>query len=261
MEYKWIVYITINRCNGNFYFGVHKTINPDVFDGYIGRGVTSMSQAKYLQTLGKQNGSNSPFINAVVKYGYENFKRTTIKVFDNEEDAYKLEEIIVNERLLKCKNCYNVALGGKIGMTEIVKRKVYQFDLNGNFLRSFKSIQEAADTIKIDQANIVACLNGRQHQSGGFYWNYEKKFEYNPYEPEKKVCQYTLSGKFIAMYDSLKEAKIAVGSTTISRAIKNKSMAKGYQWRHFNGSYDDIEPYKMKTAKDYRDKKKDGDIV
>lgn len=31
------------------------------------------------------------------------------------------------------------------------------------------------------------------------------------------------------MYDSLKEAKLAIGSTTISRAIKNKSMAKGYQ--------------------------------
>lgn len=260
MEYKWIVYITINRCNGKFYFGVHKTINPDVFDGYIGHGVTSQSQAKYLQKIGKQKGIQYPFINAVVKYGYENFKRTTIKTFDTEEEAYKLEAIIVNEQLLKCKNCYNVALGGKISFNAIEK-KVYKFDLNGNFLRSYKSIQDAANDVRVDQANIIACLNGRQHQSGGFYWNYEKTFDYKPYEPEKKICQYTLSGKFIAMYDSLKEAKLAVGSTSISRAIKNKSMAKSYQWRHFNGSYDDIEPYKMKTAKDYRDKKKDGDIV
>ena len=38
MELKYIVYLTINLCNGKFYFGVHKT-NPDVFDGYIGGGI------------------------------------------------------------------------------------------------------------------------------------------------------------------------------------------------------------------------------
>ena len=35
---KYIVYITINLCNGKFYIGVHRT-NPEVFDGYIGNGI------------------------------------------------------------------------------------------------------------------------------------------------------------------------------------------------------------------------------
>ncbi|MGN0966104.1 MAG: hypothetical protein ACI4OP_00710 [Candidatus Coprovivens sp.] len=34
----YIVYITINLCNGKFYIGVHRT-NPEVFDGYIGCGI------------------------------------------------------------------------------------------------------------------------------------------------------------------------------------------------------------------------------
>jgi hypothetical protein len=34
----YIVYITINLCNGKFYIGVHRT-NPDIFDGYIGDGI------------------------------------------------------------------------------------------------------------------------------------------------------------------------------------------------------------------------------
>ena len=165
MEYKYIVYITINQCNGKFYIGVHKTINPDIFDNYIGCGVTSQSTAKYIQ---KREKYRNPFVNAVVKYGYENFKRTTIKTFDIEQDAYNLEAILVNETLLKSKSCYNIALGGKISFN-CIERKIYQFDLNGNYLRSFKSIQLAADAVGVDQANIVACLNGRQRKSGGYY--------------------------------------------------------------------------------------------
>ena len=38
MKLKYIVYITINLCNGKFYIGVHET-NPDIFDGYIGNGI------------------------------------------------------------------------------------------------------------------------------------------------------------------------------------------------------------------------------
>jgi hypothetical protein len=67
MELKYIVYITINQCNGKFYIGVHKT-NPEIFDGYIGGGITSE------KTVNK----DTAFHNAVKKYGYKNFKRTTI---------------------------------------------------------------------------------------------------------------------------------------------------------------------------------------
>ena len=70
MELKYIVYITINLCNGKFYIGVHKT-NPDVFDGYIGCGIYRQADAN----------EPYPFHRAVKKYGYENFKRTTIKIF------------------------------------------------------------------------------------------------------------------------------------------------------------------------------------
>lgn len=197
MEYKWIVYITVNRCNGKFYIGVHKTINPDIFDNYIGGGIYSQAGAKYLQKKNKKRNAEVAFVNAVVKYGYKNFKRTTIKVFDNEKDAYYLESVLVNEKLIASKQCYNMALGGRMTFN-CIEKKVYKFALDGEFLRSYKSIQDAAADVGVDQANIVACLHGRQRQSGGFYWNYEKKFDFKPYQPQRAVCQYTLGGKFIA---------------------------------------------------------------
>ena len=140
---KYIVYITINLCNGKFYIGVHRT-NPNTFDGYSGCGIYRVSQATKDYVLHK----------AVRKYGYENFKRTIIKIFpDNEEgrkQAFELEAILVNETLLKSKSTYNTALGGRESTTENLMKTVYMFDLNGNYLRSFKSAREAAAYIQPD---------------------------------------------------------------------------------------------------------------
>lgn len=36
---KYIVYKTINKINKKFYIGVHKTENPNIFDGYLGCGI------------------------------------------------------------------------------------------------------------------------------------------------------------------------------------------------------------------------------
>lgn len=37
---KYIVYLTTNLVNRKIYVGVHKTENPDIFDGYLGNGLT-----------------------------------------------------------------------------------------------------------------------------------------------------------------------------------------------------------------------------
>lgn len=252
LKYKWIVYITVNKINGKFYIGYHKTLDPQTWDHYIGCGIYSNAGAKYL----KKKGKNCPFINAVVKYGYEKFKRTTLRVFDNESDALQMEKELVTETLLKSKECYNATIGGKACTWFILQKRVFKFDLNGNFLQSYKSIKLAADSCGLDQANLVACLQGRQHTCGGFYWNYEKKFEYNPYTAERKICQYDLSGNFIKVWDSIKEAKIAFQTTAINRAIKNKTSAAKFQWRYFTGSIENISPYKTVHYKC-----KDDDIV
>jgi len=35
---KYIVYKTTNKINNYIYIGVHKTVNPNVFDNYLGCG-------------------------------------------------------------------------------------------------------------------------------------------------------------------------------------------------------------------------------
>lgn len=36
---KYIVYKTTCLVNNKIYVGVHQTYNPDIFDGYLGRGL------------------------------------------------------------------------------------------------------------------------------------------------------------------------------------------------------------------------------
>ena len=232
---KYIVYITINLCNGKFYIGVHRT-NPNTFDGYIGCGIYRASQATKDYVLHK----------AVRKYGYENFKRTIIKIFpDNEEgrkQAFELEAILVNETLLKSKSTYNAALGEST--TENLMKTVYMFDLNGNYLRSFKSAREAAAYIQPDnQDNARAAIKnnclGTTSSSYGYFWSYTKEFTYKN-ECMKEVAQYTINGKFLRTFKSITEAEVALSLNNIAQAIYKKGSAGGYQWRYFEGDTSDI---------------------
>lgn len=237
MELKYIVYITINLCNGKFYIGVHKT-NPTIFDGYIGLGIYRQSNAT----------KNYPLHKAVRKYGYDNFKRTIIKIFEGDDngrkEAYNLEAILVNETLLKSKNNYNIALGGNGGANINTLKKVYMFDLKGSYLRSFKSTREAA--IFIDEQNQDSVRNaiknnclGITSSSNGFYWSYKKEFNYSSIN-KTPVAQYTLSGKFLRYFDSITQAECELQLNSIKQAINKQYQCGGFQWRYYNGDDSNI---------------------
>ncbi len=231
---KYIVYITINLCNGKFYIGTHKT-NPETFDGYIGCGIYRASQAN----------EDYPFHRAVKKYGYDNFKRTTLRVFETQEEAYAFEAELVTQTLLRSKNCYNIQKGG-YGGTGFTSKKVYQFALNGNFMKVWNSVKEASTTLNI--SHIDSVCRGERDSAGGFYWSYEKKFNYIPYNNCRAIAQYTPSGKFIRSWTSEKEAQIALNIVNIHRAIKMKILCGGYQWKDFSGDSSDIDPLVSKRG-------------
>lgn len=50
-----------------------------------------------------------------------------------------------------------------------LSRKIYQFDLNGNFIKEFPSGSEAARQLGInDNSNIIAACKGRRRTAYGF---------------------------------------------------------------------------------------------
>lgn len=249
MELKYIVYITVNLLNGKFYIGVHRT-NPDVFDGYIGNDIYNQNCATQDYTLHK----------AVRKYGYENFKRTTIEIFpdtpEGKKAALQLEKQIVTKTLIKSKSCYNMVVGGCGGEREVCNKKVYMFALNGNFLRSFKNTRNAAEYVynKIKESSIDIIRAGIKNNCRGitqsccnFYFSYTKEFRYEN-KTVKKVAQYTYAGKFLRYYDSITEASVLF-NCDVYQAILKKGTAGGYQWRYYDNNCDNIDPIKNYTTK------------
>lgn len=81
--------------------------------------------------------------------------------------------------------------GKKASFESIAKRvekslvRVLQYDLYGNFLKEWRSLNEVEKQLKIGSGNLWSCLNKRKNynQAGGFQWRY---FEENyPLKIEK----------------------------------------------------------------------------
>lgn len=241
MELKYIVYITINLCNGKFYIGVHET-NPDVFDGYIGCGVYRQSNAS----------KHFAFHKAVRKYGYDKFKRTTLRIFPHTEKgreaAYQLEAELITPTVLKSKTCYNISVGGQGGVKPDLMKPVYQFDLSGKLLNTYQSVGQAAKSLNLPNHESVkqAIKNncaGRVNTAYGFIWSRESVTLSPTNNQCKPVAQYTMSGKFIRHFDSIAEANSALQCSSIHQAIQHNSYAVGYQWRYFTGDTSDIAAF------------------
>lgn len=306
---NYIVYKTTNLINGKIYVGVHRT-NPDIFDGYIGCGVQSKNQ---------KNRCKKGFPAAVIKYGYENFKRETLFIFEDSEIgeklAYEKEAEIVNIDFVKDKNTYNLVTGGKCSLIEFgvnqpakkicqytiegifirywnsiteaekalnlnnisqccsgrvkycgdfqwryiedykeqlnpVKRKeksVYQFDMQGNLIKSWKSMTEASKQFtKSESARsaIHNCCNKKVNQAFGYVWSYINKFEYKP-KNITAIARYNDGGEFLESYTSITEAskELKISTENICAAISGKQKhCGGYRWRYFYGNKNNIKP-------------------
>jgi hypothetical protein len=64
--------------------------------------------------------------------------------------------------------------GTRAGIKNGRARKVNQYSINGELIKTWDYINQAAEAIGIHHANISACCRGRLKTSGGFVWKYEE---------------------------------------------------------------------------------------
>lgn len=194
---KYIVYKTTNIVNNFIYIGVHHTNDDLSFDGYLGNGV-------YIYRPTSYEKAKTKFQQAVKEFGVHNFKRETLAVFDTDVEAYNLEETLVNEEFLSRADVYNMILGGRIN--HCLGIKVFQYDLNGNFMKEYKSFQDAANFLNKDSTTIRRAALYKLRVSEKYYFNTDKldKIDLSLYNNvnKVKVYRYTKDGKYDTEFES-----------------------------------------------------------
>lgn len=128
------------------------------------------------------------------------------------------------------------------------EKTVYQFDLQGNLIKVWKSVTEASKIFSNSAARtaISNCCLGKTNQSLGYFWSYKPKFEFKTNSHYSAVAKYNDEGVFLKSYTTLKEAAEDCGlktSSNIIACIKGKQKrCGGYRWRYFYGNTDNIKP-------------------
>lgn len=69
-------------------------------------------------------------------------------------------------------NGTNNPMYGIRGKDKVNAKKVAQYDLDGNLIKTWDCIKEAADSLDIFPQNISACCRGINKKSGGYIWKY-----------------------------------------------------------------------------------------
>ena len=225
---KYIVYLTTNlksKINGinRIYIGVHKTENPEIFDGYIGCGcyINQPSSYKYPKT---------PMQHAIKKYGPSAFKREILFIYDNKEDAYKKEADLVTVDFIKQDHVYNACLGGDENW--YLGRSIYQFDLQGNLIKKWEYSIEAYEFYNTPREKFNYAIFDK-HPLLDSYWAITNTIDVTEYQTqvwgEPKVTHlYSKSGKWLKEFISRKECGefIGINEASVCAAIKKQSLIK-----------------------------------
>lgn len=64
-------------------------------------------------------------------------------------------------------------------------KSIIQLDLDGNFIKEWKSAREVEEKINISRKNISQCITGKNKTAGGYKWLTKELYEQNCYKLEE----------------------------------------------------------------------------
>ena len=192
---------------------------------YVGQTRTSLEKRRK-DDYGTGYVGSPCFWNAIQYFkGLSNFTCEILEeVSDDEID--EREKYWINKENSLVPNGYNIDKGGQ---GQHNTKPVDQYNLKGEKINSFPSIQSAADVNNCHISAILNVLSGRCRQAHGYYWTYKDQplIILPDKKPHRKyIYQYDLEGNIIKEFESARNADRFYGlpmGTCASCANKNKS--------------------------------------
>ena len=132
------------------------------------------------------------------------------------------------------------------GANHVEAKKIYQYSINGDFIKEWDCISTASRELKINSSNLSMCAKHQRINAGGYRWEYFYKDKLEPIIKIKKskkglwgkrILQLDDNGNVINEFMSLNDAsqQLNIDATTISKALNGHiQKAGGYCWKHKN---------------------------
>jgi hypothetical protein len=256
------IYKITNTINGKCYIGETKIKNP------LHRWCNHKSSIRA--------GKGCPALrNSFIKYGEHSF---TFEILRECPDEHRIaiEEYYIEQYDSVIPNGYNISHGGqqggtfaghkhseetKIKQAQTIRdlyrntsiydcnkgrpcasrKQVSSYDFNGNLVKTYNSILEAAKDVNITDPTIHKCLSNKRNQAGGYMWAYGSLVQINSKyittntSNKHPVVQYDLHGNTIAEFESVSEAARETNTyrSSLVQMLSGKSKtAGGFTWKY-----------------------------
>ncbi|PPL01628.1 NUMOD1 domain-containing DNA-binding protein [Parapedobacter indicus] len=134
--------------------------------------------------------------------------------------------------------------------------EISQYDLEGNFIRTYPDASEASKAVKISASHISSAAKNRgTYTAGGYIWRRGKAspidmaelmnlpgIHLSPLAKNlRRIGQYDLQGNLVQTYATIAEAcsKLGMNSSSSLRAVLNgkRHTCKGYVWRRGDAAH------------------------
>lgn len=220
-------------------------------DFIIGSSISpDKREDKYLYDLKKNRHNNSYVQRAFNKYGEKDFTFEVMQENIPEEILECVEDIWMGAQCamavddrggMNMKSANRPKFSKEIcdKISESNGLKVYQYDLEGNFVKEWKSRIKAAIHVKGSNELICKCCNFTRGQHKGFMWfdefkgNKIKPYRKKPNPFRKGINQKSLTGEIVKKWDSLTNINSVTGFaiSNISKVLNGKRpLANGFKW-------------------------------
>ena len=209
---------------------VYKHVSPS---GGVYIGITHQKPEERWNS-GKGYKRHPYFFNAILKYGWDNFKHEILFTDLSKKEADEKEKELIKLYRSGGK-CYNVTDGGEY--TKDTSKKVYQYDrVTGEFIKEWHGAAECARYFNVIPSVITNCCNPkyRTKTACGYIFSYEKCDKVTPVlsNLDKSINQYSTSGKLIKHWDSRREAELFYNISLKEVLSSRSKRAGGYIWKY-----------------------------
>lgn len=212
-------------------YKIYRVVNTLNNKTYVGTTTKNVENRKTDHEQKANKGVGGYFQEAIGTYGPDAFEWEQIDTANNiNELAEKEKHYILQYNSLK--NGYNQDSGGGF------QKNVYQYNsIDGTLVAVHDSLESASSAVNASRTSISNTCLGQNKSCKGFYWSYTltEPFIIEGDLRKKKVVQYDLEGKQIAIFESVADAFRCTGisKTCISRCCRGeRKQSSGYMWKY-----------------------------